>query len=75
MGKRQFRILQKDLLPKQAEMVGRQGHVILADHVVHSGLILGISASHLILENSRSGKLQFSMAAILEVVYDQETEY
>jgi hypothetical protein len=75
MGKRQFRILQKDLLPKQAEMVGRKGHVILADHVVHNGLILGISASHLTLENSRSGQHQLNMATILEVVYDQETEY
>ena len=75
MGKRQFRILQKDLLPKQGEMIGRKGHVILADHVVLNGLILGISASHLTLENSRSGQHQVRMATILEVVYDQETEY
>jgi hypothetical protein len=75
MGKRQFRILRKDLLPKQAEIVGKTGHVILADHVVLNGLILAISADHLTLENFRSGRHQLNMATITEVVYDQETEY
>ena len=75
MGKRQFRILRKDLLPKQADMVGKTGHVILADHVVLTGLIRAISADHLILENARSGRHQINMATITEVVYDQETEY
>jgi hypothetical protein len=75
MGKRQFRILRKDLLPKQAEIVGRTGHVILADHVVHNGRIREISDAHLILENARTGRHQFNMATIVEVVYDQETEY
>jgi hypothetical protein len=75
MGKRQFRILRKDLLPKQAEMLGKTGHVILTDHVVLNGLIRAISADHLMLENSRSGRHQLKMATIAEVVYDQETEY
>jgi hypothetical protein len=75
MGKRQFRILRKDLLPKQTEIVGKSGHVILADHVVHTGLILGISADNLLLENARAGQLQINMTTILEVVYDQETDY
>jgi hypothetical protein len=75
MGKRQFRILRKDLLPNQAEIVGRKGHVIQSDHVVHNGLILEISAAHLLLENARGGRHQLNMATIMEVVYDQETEY
>lgn len=75
MGKRQFRILRKDLLPKQAEVVGKTGHVILSDHVVLNGLIREIAADHLILENSRSGRHHLNMATITEVVYDQETEY
>jgi hypothetical protein len=75
MGKRQIRILRKDLLPKQVEIVGRKGHVILSDHVVHNGLILEISAAHLLLENPRKGRHQLKMATIVEVVYDQETEY
>jgi hypothetical protein len=75
MGKRQFRILRKDLLPKQADLVGKNGHVILADHVVYNGRILDISDAYLMLENSRLGRHQLNMATILEVVYDQETEY
>jgi hypothetical protein len=75
MGKRQFRILRKDLLPKQSEIVGKKGHVILLDHVVHNGLIRGISADMLTLEDSRAGQHQLNMTTILEVVYDQETEY
>jgi hypothetical protein len=75
MGKRQFRILRKDLLPKQAEIVGKNGHVILTDHVVLNGLILEISDTHLLLENPRAGQHHLNMATIVEVVYDLETEY
>ena len=75
MGKRQFRILQKDLLPKQGEMIGRKGHVIQTDHVVVHGRILDIYPGAINVENARSGLHHIPMATVFEVVYDQETEY
>jgi hypothetical protein len=75
MGKRQFRILRKDLLPGKAGLLGKSVQVILADRVVHQGLISGISASHLTLIQYRSLRNQIHMDRILEVVYDEESTY
>ncbi len=75
MGKRQFRIPRKDILQKQSEILGKQGHVILSAHVVHNGTIQEISDTHLTLVDPRFGKHRLEIKAIEEVVYDKETEY
>jgi len=75
VGKRQFRILRKDILQKRAEILGRQGHVIMADHVVHSGTIREITDTYLLLVDPRKGTHQLPFLALAEVVYDKETEY
>jgi hypothetical protein len=68
-------MLRKDLLSRQADLVGKTGQVILADNVVHHGLISGVSDSHLTLTQYRSLKNQINLDAILEVIYDQESAY
>ncbi len=75
MGKRQVRISRKDILLKKSEIEGKPGHVILANHVVHNGQILEITDSHLVLRDPRFHKHSLEIDAILEVVYDKETEY
>ena len=75
MGKRQFRVPRKDILQKRGEILGRQGHVIMADHVVHSGTIQEITDAYLILVDPRKGKHQLSFLTLAEVIYDKETEY
>jgi len=75
VGKRQFRILGKDILQKRAEILGRQGHVIMDDHVVHSGTIQEITDAYLTLVDPRKGIHQLSFLALAEVIYDKETEY
>ncbi|MGV3587744.1 MAG: hypothetical protein ACO1OF_12120 [Adhaeribacter sp.] len=75
MGKRQVRISRKDILLKKAELEGVTGHVIMADHVVHNGQILAVSDSQLELRDPRFNKHKLEMGAILEIVYDKETDY
>jgi len=75
VGKRQFRILRKDILQKRAEILGRQGHVIMANHVVHNGTIQEITDTYLTLIDPRKGVHQLPFLALEEVVYDKETEY
>ena len=75
MGKRQFRVLRKDILQKRGEILGRQGHVIMADHVVHSGTIQEITDTYLTLLDPRKGQHQLPFLALAEVVYDKETEF
>ena len=75
MGKRQFRILSKDILAKRVQILNRQGHVILANHVVINGTIQEITESSLTLIDPRKGKHQLALLAIAELVYDKETEY
>ena len=75
MGKRQIRILRKDILAKQSEILGKTGHVILSDHVVFNGLIEEINQTHLKLRDPRFNQHNLEIAAIEELVYDKETEY
>lgn len=75
MGKRQFRLLRKDILARQSEILGKQGHVILTAHVVHNGVIQEINNTHLTLRDPRFGKHYLALDTIEEVIYDKETEY
>lgn len=75
MGKRQVRISRKDILVKKSEIEGKLGHVILTDHVVHSGQILVVSDDYLELLDPRFNKHKLEIGAILEIVYDKETDY
>ena len=75
MGKRQIRISRKDILLKKAEIEGKEGHVIMADHVVHNGQILAVSDNYVELRDPRFNKHKLDIGAILEVVYDKETDY
>lgn len=75
MGKRQIRIFRNNILLKRSEIEGNFGHVILANHVVHNGQILEITEHQVVLLNPRRQKQTFDLAAILEVVFDKETDY
>jgi len=75
VGKRQVRILRNDILRKRIEIQGKQGHVILADHVVHNGQILDVTENHLLLRDPRFNQHRLELAAIQEVIYDKETDY
>jgi hypothetical protein len=75
VGKRQVRISRKELLLKKSEIEGKMGHVIMADHVVHNGQILAVSDKNLELRDPRFNKHILEIGAILEVVYDKETDY
>ena len=56
-------------------MEGKAGHVILANHVVHAGQIQEINEHDLSLLDPRRHKHTFNLNAILEVVFDKETDY
>ncbi|MDB5262224.1 MAG: hypothetical protein JWQ14_1505 [Adhaeribacter sp.] len=75
MGKRQVRIFRKDIFLSKFEIEGKTGHVIMADHVVHNGLILQVTERHLVLRNPRFKEYPLNLDAIEEVVYDKETDY
>ncbi|WP_026462860.1 hypothetical protein [Adhaeribacter aquaticus] len=75
MGKRQVRVLRKDIIAKQAEFLGKSGHVILSDHVVFNGLIEEINPTQLKLRDPRFKKHFLEISAIEELVYDIETEF
>jgi hypothetical protein len=75
MGKRQIRIFRKDIVLKKTEIVGREGHVILTDHVVFNGKILEITDRQLILQDLRLNKHVLDLTQLVEVVYDKETVF
>ncbi|PSR56683.1 hypothetical protein AHMF7605_25895 [Adhaeribacter arboris] len=75
MGKRQFRIGQKDLLNKSDDLLGRKIQVILNNNRVLSGSLEVLSASELLLKDARFNLHRISPNDVREVVYDQETLY
>ncbi|QMU27405.1 hypothetical protein [Adhaeribacter radiodurans] len=75
MGKRQFRISQKEMLSKTNELLGRKVQVILAGNRVLTGSIEDLSASELLLKDARFNLHRILPNDVREVVYDQETLY
>lgn len=75
MGKRQFRIGQKDLIQKASELEGQKAQVILHNNLVFTGLIQKITSSEVLVKDARFNLHRISAHDVLEVVYDQETLY
>ena len=75
MGKRQYRVAQKDLLNKAAELLGQKVQVILANNRVFSGLVQQVTATEVVLKDARFNLHRLSPNDVREVVYDKETLY
>lgn len=75
MGKRQFRIGQKDLMAKADELLGQKVQVILEGNRVLTGLLQVLSSSELLLKDARFNLHRISPNDVWEVVYDRETLY
>jgi hypothetical protein len=73
MGKRQVRILQKNLLQKNAEIAGREVHLILTDNRVFHGTVNEFSDVSLCIKDYRQRLHTFGLGEIQELVYDLET--
>ena len=75
MGKRQFRIGQKELVQKASELEGQKAQVILNNNRVLTGLLLKVTASEVLVKDGRFNLHRISQTDVLEVVYDLETQY
>ncbi|MCU0355026.1 MAG: hypothetical protein MUD08_15000 [Cytophagales bacterium] len=75
MGKRQTRIFQADIMPKAAELTGREANVVLANHTTMHGVILAVTAENLQIRDMRLKKHAVPMSQVAEIVIDQRTEW
>ncbi|QNF32380.1 hypothetical protein HUW51_06410 [Adhaeribacter swui] len=75
MGKRQFRVSQKDLISKAGDLQGQKVQVILEENRVITGVIQDLSATELLVQDARFNLHRISPDHVREVVYDQETLY
>ncbi len=75
MGKRQFRVSQKDLVSKAGDLQGQKVQVILEGNRVITGAIQDLSATELLVQDARFNLHRISPAHVREVVYDRETLY
>lgn len=75
MGKRQFRIGQKDLIAKAGELEGQKAQVILNNNRVLTGLLQKITPSEVLLKDGRFNLHRIAPDDVLEVMYDRETLY
>ena len=75
MGKRQYRVAQKDLVSKAAELQGQKVQVIMENNRVFSGLVHWVSVTELVVEDARFNLHRLSPDDVREVVYDKETLY
>ena len=75
MGKRQTRIFQADVLPKAAELTGREANVVLANHTTMHGVILAVNAENLQIRDMRLKKHTVQMSQVAEVTLDLRTEW
>ena len=73
MGKRQFRVFQKDLAQKGPEITGRDVHIILSDNRVFHGTLNEFSDVSLCIIDYRQRLHTFGLGEIQELVYDLET--
>jgi small nuclear ribonucleoprotein (snRNP)-like protein len=75
VGKRQYRVAQKDIVSKAAELQGQKVQVILENNRVFSGLVQEVSATEVVLKDARFNIHRLSPDDVREVVYDKETLY
>lgn len=75
MGKRQFRVAQKDLLSKAAELQGQKVQVMLENNRVLTGLVRQVSVDEMLIEDALFNLHRLSLHDVWEVVYDKETLY
>jgi small nuclear ribonucleoprotein (snRNP)-like protein len=75
VGKRQYRVAQKDIVSKAAELQGQKVQVILENNRVFSGLVQEVSVTEVVLKDARFNIHRLSPDDVREVVYDKETLY
>ncbi len=75
MGKRQFRISQKDLMSKASDLQGQKVQVILEENRVITGVVQDLSDAELLIQDARFNLHRISPDHVREVVYDRETLY
>ncbi len=75
MGKRQFRISQKDLVSKAGDLQGQKVQVIMEANRVITGVVQDLSATELLVQDARFNLHRISPSHVREVVYDRETLY
>lgn len=75
MGKRLYRILQKDILSKINSLKDIELNVILSNNTTYLGYIVDSGQDYIRLKDTRNKILQFSISEIVEIIYDKEAAY
>ena len=75
MGKRQFRIFQKDILSNRDQLLRLDVHVILWTNIVLQGIVTELMDGQLTLQNHRLHQQTIDLTEIEEIVYDKEAAY
>lgn len=76
MGKRQTRILRKDILEHSQELLQQpMVQIILRNRVVLYGSLKKITEKQLVLQDQREGKHVLPLPQIEEIIYDKEAAY
>ncbi|MCC9138071.1 hypothetical protein ACFSKU_03335 [Pontibacter silvestris] len=76
MGKRQTRILRKDIVQHAQELLQRPVvQVVLRNRVVLHGSLKQVTAEQLVMQDQREGRHVMPLPQIEEIIYDRETAY
>ena len=75
MGKRQTRILAKDISQKLPLILNQEANILLTKGVVLHGVILESTSSTLVIKDMLRKKQVISFTSIIEIILDKETAY
>ena len=76
MGKRQTRILRKDILQHTQELLERPTvQVVLRNRAVLYGALKNLTATQLEMHDQREGKHVVPLQQVEEIIYDREAAY
>jgi hypothetical protein len=75
MGKRLYRIFEKDIPSKVSILRNSEINVVLKNKKTYFGILMDSKADALILKDPRMGIHQFPFSEISEIVYDGEAAY